>query len=549
MHEQLDSDLTKRIAAVFENYEDPGANEGWLLLREKFPVDNRRNLLWFWLSGAAVLLLFLGIGLWRYNYISQDKGIAGLKQKDSTPNNIAAKKTIEPTAGNSKLIANEKSTQSMNGNKPAAKRSDSANSGHFLAKDEMPVKAQGKLNKQSLSATAIALIKKDARLKRPNGVAVSRHSNEQTPHESVAQKTSAHKTLKNLTDANVLASTVHKTDSLSEKNVTGDREQIFVDGTKPRRARLGKKTKASDIVSKEDLVVAPAGDTAFIAQRNEVEKDAILVMSYKKLDLNFDQKPVDIKLPVEKPSEVKNSIYAMFAADVPKINDESKGKSKKVQFGVYEATYLNYAKGSDDQVNVGVGVSSDIYLTENLKLVTGVSIGRNSFNYGGNNAVSGVQSDNVAVSLAAVYGPAPSSVSNFYGISFTPATELKSYNAGLIDLDIPVNLKYEFNAKKNDLYISTGFSSGTFVSETYSYQYNYQASSAPFNQQILGSTTNKSFNNFYFAKTINLAFGAGLPFGKNRLIFEPFLKYPIGGLGSQDIHFGSTGLNLKFKFQ
>jgi hypothetical protein len=66
MDEQLDNELKKRIQEVFENFEDTTADEGWLLLREKFPEEEskRRGLIWFWRgSAAAVLLTFLGIGL------------------------------------------------------------------------------------------------------------------------------------------------------------------------------------------------------------------------------------------------------------------------------------------------------------------------------------------------------------------------------------------------------------------------------------------------------------------------------------------------------
>jgi len=41
MDEQLDDILKNRIKEVFENFEDPSADEGWLLLREKYPEQER----------------------------------------------------------------------------------------------------------------------------------------------------------------------------------------------------------------------------------------------------------------------------------------------------------------------------------------------------------------------------------------------------------------------------------------------------------------------------------------------------------------------------
>jgi hypothetical protein len=59
----------------------------------------------------------------------------------------------------------------------------------------------------------------------------------------------------------------------------------------------------------------------------------------------------------------------------------------------------------------------------------------------------------------------------------------------------------------------------------------------------------KSFNNFNFAKTLNLAAGFAYPLGKKHLQIEPFLKYPLGGSGSQELQFGSVGINLKMNIQ
>jgi len=125
------------------------------------------------------------------------------------------------------------------------------------------------------------------------------------------------------------------------------------------------------------------------------------------------------------------------------------------------------------------------------------------------------------------------------------APAFKDYNAQLVGLDIPVNLKYEFNPQKNDSYFAVGLSSGTFINESYTYQYNYTGNNIPQAQ-----TTSSSFSNFYFAKTLNVSFGLGYSINKtNRLIIEPFLKYPLQGLGEQQIRFGAGGINLKFDFQ
>lgn len=239
----------------------------------------------------------------------------------------------------------------------------------------------------------------------------------------------------------------------------------------------------------------------------------------------------------------QKSINSMFAQDqqLSKSNHTEKQKSdaKKVRFAVYAATYFNYAKGSDNQVNIGAGFTSDISLAKNLKLVTGVSIGQNSLNY------SSSSSFNTAVPASAslLAGAASSYYSSFGTNVKTASPTLKNYNASLVGLDIPVNLKYAFDPQKSDTYILAGLSSGTFINETYTSQYSYPA------QQTQDQVSRSSFNGFYFAKTLNLALGTGFNMGKNRIIVEPFLKYPLDGLGAQQLRFGAGGINLKFNFQ
>jgi|SRR6185312_7531234 len=239
----------------------------------------------------------------------------------------------------------------------------------------------------------------------------------------------------------------------------------------------------------------------------------------------------------------QKSINSMFAQDqqLSKSNhaEKQKNDTKKVRFGVYAATYFNYAKGSDNQVNIGAGFTSDISLAKNLKLVTGVSIGQNSLNY------SSPASFNAAVpASASLLTAAASSHYSSFGINVNTASPtLKNYNASLVGLDIPVNLKYAFDPQKSDTYILAGLSSGTFINETYTSQYSYPA------QQTQDQVSHSSFNGFYFAKTLNLALGTGFNMGKNRIIVEPFLKYPLDGLGVQQLRFGAGGINLKFNFQ
>jgi len=96
MDDQFDKDLKNRIREVFDNYEDPTADEGWLQLRKKFPEEqsNRRAILWLWRSAAAVLFLLLsiGLGLWLNHKPLPTQNLANKPVKHQQPiNSIAAK--------------------------------------------------------------------------------------------------------------------------------------------------------------------------------------------------------------------------------------------------------------------------------------------------------------------------------------------------------------------------------------------------------------------------------------------------------------------------
>jgi hypothetical protein len=147
----------------------------------------------------------------------------------------------------------------------------------------------------------------------------------------------------------------------------------------------------------------------------------------------------------------------------------------------------------------------------------------------------------------------PNSSSSQFGYSslkVLASPVVSAYNISLTGLDVPVNLKYEFNPQKSDSYISAGLSSGTFISETYKYSYDNSKNALGASPSIPDASVSRSFTRFDFARMLNFSLGMGYQITKgNRLIIEPFLKYPLSGMGSQDIRFGSGGINLRLKFQ
>ena len=451
MSNELDNEFKNHIARVFDNYDDAGADEGWMLLREKFPAQKKHRgvaRLW-WAAAAAVILLFTAVGLW-LNYTppvkpQQTAQNTGVKQQQAKPQNTAP---AVPGKADEQAVDNQP---------------ESSYTARTLTPDA-PVLAQRKGNAAGITKTEIIV-----------------------PH-------------------------------------------------------------ITDVPAPLPQQKSPEGDINTTPSDNSGKPAYVAVPDSKKPVQNQPAEPLN--QPAKQP---KNDIMGMlekdsYAANGKKPEINTGESAKPVHFGLYAATYVNYAKGSDNQVNVGAGFTSDFRLTKNLKLSTGVAIAQNSFKYGGTN-------DNLPMAAAAVAEKTENMAALssqdeklFSGVVVTPT--LQNYNASLLGLDIPINLKYEFNPEKSDTYISAGLSSGTFLSENYTYKYGYNGITGASNRQPETETINQGLGSFYFARTLNVSFGIGYPLGKsNRLVIEPFVKYPLDGMGAQQIKFGAGGVNLKLNFQ
>jgi hypothetical protein len=243
---------------------------------------------------------------------------------------------------------------------------------------------------------------------------------------------------------------------------------------------------------------------------------------------------------LQQPVVISKAMQQLFnKEDKAKKNTEVQQTANKIAFGVYAASYVNYAKGSQRQFNNGAGISSDIRLTDNLSLSTGLAIGQNTLAYNNNTPSA------LPAALVTTNSHNFTASANMLPL-IIPAS--KNLNANLVNLDIPVNLKYNFNPQTGNTYVAAGLSSGTFINESYNTTYNYNSTGNSSVQQSQDAS-HKSFDNFYFAQMVNLAFGVGYPLGRNQLVIEPFFKYPLNGLGDQHILFGSGGINLKFNFE
>ncbi|HEY9002371.1 MAG TPA: hypothetical protein VIM89_13520 [Mucilaginibacter sp.] len=482
MDDPLDNDLKKRIREVFDDYDDGHADEGWQLLREKYPEKARRSpVLWLWWgSAAAVLLLFLGI-LWLNKKPEKENKLVGNKPGINHP----IVKSIEPQK-NSNTITNK----------------------NHNASDASADSVINSLQTQKLAENKL----------RPK-----------RSHKSNLTKANKPSTAIEVSNA------IANNNNISNKRTAGNNEPAVNNNQQKIAAINPAKTPEKqniDIVTKRD-------NTAKFDSSTNVTTQSMAVA-----------KPNN---GVNMLNESKQPNKAVFADnEVPKNKKERGLPGRAVSFGVYAATYVNYASKSNNQVNEGIGISSDIRISRKLNLSTGVAIGQNSLNYNGQlppeqskllaSTNNSANNDKISALAPTAYNPS----SNSY---FAATPSLKNYTASLVGLEIPINLKYKFNPEKSATFVSIGVSSGTFINETYTSTYAYTTPFASNLSQTTDQSLQQKFNSFYFAKTLNFSFGTGYRISGNDLIIEPFIKYPIEGLGSQQIKFGSGGVNLKFNFQ
>jgi len=442
--DQLDNDLRDRIKQVFDDYQDDAAEEGWLLLRKKYPEEKKdRAIFWYRVAGvAAFLLLFLNIFLWYRDDNGYKKKIAGFHKIERIDSDAMA------TAGVKTIQQRDSSIGDVNGSKPTISKMIT------VGTKQSPVAGKSVI------------------LAHVNQSLVNKYGLPGYPVDSESKQTPT----ATLTAANKVSAVVD---------------------------------------SVKTTVQAPNPSLA--------DKKSIMASQ---------QQPVAVSKAMQQLFDKEDKSKKNTAVEQTTAN--------RIALGIYAASYVNYAKGSQRQFNNGAGISSDIRLTDNLSISTGVAIGQNTLAY--NNTTP-------SAPIAAAAMVATNSRNFQASTSMLPliVPASKNLNANLVNLDVPVNLKYNFNPQTGNTYVAAGLSSGTFINESYNTTYSYNG---PDNGSVLQSQdgSHKSFDNFYFAQMVNLAFGVGYPLGKNHLVIEPFLKYPLNGLGDQHILFGSGGINLKFNF-
>lgn len=231
--------------------------------------------------------------------------------------------------------------------------------------------------------------------------------------------------------------------------------------------------------------------------------------------------------PIAKPSTIKKNSFDALALLPPSHGNTNLLSESKWKFGVELSSSL-----ISDNTNFGAGLLTEFKVSDKLSFSTGITYTK--------------------IDISNAIEP----------IGISSSTRKVGVESSMQALDIPLSVVYQVN---EGLYASIGVSSFTVLTENKAYQYEmdmvteqtminpdtgaesieYTVVTKEFSEPTK-DTDFKGHNNLGY---LNFSVGKKQKlFGETQLIFEPFLKVPLGSLSNEDVKLMNTGLKLKLMF-
>jgi len=309
------------------------------------------------------------------------------------------------------------------------------------------------------------------------------------------------------------------------------------------KVTVGEQQPEKNMVSHVETIKSNPPTTAAVVDNGNM-------VSNTKVENNQVAGTVQTEVPkntVEKETQpTKLSTEEFFNKESQKIannknKNTEKNSSSKTTLDVYTGTFFNYHDNNEAKLSAGVGLNANVKITKSLVFSFGAGISQNKVSY-----ENKVPMD-VAMSMFAARDNAMSLAPSSAAYSAT-ATNDVSFNGQLLTIDLPMAVKF-YPTKKQDFYISTGINSTSYLSQKYTYNYNWSNFQVKNGEaQPRQETEKSSLRGFDFANSAIIAIGINQNLGKNTLIFEPYYKPALGTMGDKNLRISSAGLNLKFNF-
>ncbi len=344
-----------------------------------------------------------------------------------------------------------------------------------------------------------------------------------------------------------IESKISKTEQLEQKAVvsknpvrTQDNENAIADKYQlPASETPVEYTVASKAIKERELIIKPiAGEskmTVHTSRSPSVRSNTDKIFLGDD-DLNRNATPQSLAS-----IDVPETMMAIASFDLPTANpielDVKKVKEKAFSIAVDANTYYSFTSaGVSDHVNIGIGLLSELRLAKNFSINSGIAFNQQDTRFDGDKDLG---SKRLAVNAQMSAASVPSSLET---------------EARLTGFDIPINIKYSVLLGKAKTFFTTGVSSYSLINQRYTNQLsvvNYSLKGAPTTSTItdVEKDSDGIFSNFKFARTVNFSFGVLYPVSeRNSVSVEPFIKYPINGLGNEDLKIGSGGISFKYTF-
>ncbi|MCO4293641.1 PorT family protein [Solitalea sp. MAHUQ-68] len=275
-------------------------------------------------------------------------------------------------------------------------------------------------------------------------------------------------------------------------------------------------------------------ENAFV---EELEK--IPAVEINQLSQHISQHP-DLNLVERSPIRALNNKIEIKPEFVKEyIAGETQQKRRRnIDYSVMAGSFMSYANGTENNgLGYKAGLDLNIPLTSRVQLNTGLNLGQQTLEFSGNNA-------DLPASIAAKM--------NAYDDNPGVVSSPDSYKANMVAIDLPVNVRVAFPSANYTFFVSGGFSSYSYVNDSYSasyYSYPFGTGTGVRTRESLNIDNSGSlFSRIDWFRTLNMSAGIDCKLGKKQLSIEPYLKYPLGGLGADQIRWNSIGVNLKFSF-
>ncbi len=362
---------------------------------------------------------------------------------------------------------------------------------------------------------------------------VSKNNQTQIAQQNLDKNQNINKSKENIEIfSNKTQSTISTNNDHKQRNLAfnkGLKQTININSEKISGKHINNDLKISKEIEVNNTDFITANSSENINQTNPIEVNA------------KDFKPLETEnrtlLVSQNVIANQNSIKDFYS--LPQKSSEDKKpqtiKKDKFKLSVDANTFYSFSeKGVNDALNLGFGLATELKLTKRLSLNSGILLNRQTTSFDGNSR----------------------STSDFKLTSFSTLAavpEAQITNAKLIGLDIPLDLKFDFKVGEIKSFITSGISSYSVINEEYVNDYsivNYSITGI-----LTSNVTDKrenpagNFSYFKFARTVNFSFGFLYPITKKSTIsVEPFIKYPLSGLGYQDLKIGSGGLSFKLNF-